>query len=485
MSSSGEGASNAGPAPAITSDPSPPVVPRAVAVDANVMARGKLWLDELRDWAGVLERIEWEVWIPEPVAWEWAEHAVDEYQQAVTTYRSAARKLRLAGFPPPNWSPETDPSVLISEYVNRITAIRNVVVVSVHPDDALRALRDQVLLRPPAERKNARDGKLGVKTGAADIASVAAIRRHAGEARGYVLLSQDGDWPLVYETNGWPVPDVYKSWPELRKQLFTVVGGTGHAPALLRFLLADGLWRAEGVFDTHAGPGGITETEVQSGIETSFRETRIQRLNAVAGLKNIQFVEDTAQLLATAFFLADIEVLRYRVESEFPRIGYATFQDVLVRGNLNFRVRDDVITDPALDGIGEVQVLRPTGYATMDSALTAVVDALRSIPGLDSLNWSDEQGGRAALSMQAGESPATVALQMEHRSDAGWTLRVVVSVEEESVFLISCVYETDARVGGGDGMLLDLPWRLVGANPATGRPEWRIAADVLASLYDR
>ena len=55
-------------------------VVRAVVLDANVMSRGRLTLDVIDEIVAVIEEreLDAEVWVPEPVVWEWAEHACSD-----------------------------------------------------------------------------------------------------------------------------------------------------------------------------------------------------------------------------------------------------------------------------------------------------------------------------------------------------------------------------------------------------------------------
>lgn len=71
---------------------------RAIVLDTNAMGGGSLNMNTLRELPKITTKFpNLEIWIPEPVMWEWASHAQQTYSNAVTTARSAARKLAQRG----------------------------------------------------------------------------------------------------------------------------------------------------------------------------------------------------------------------------------------------------------------------------------------------------------------------------------------------------------------------------------------------------
>ncbi|MEW2069115.1 hypothetical protein [Streptomyces sp. NPDC007346] len=53
---------------------------RAVVFDANAYGHARPDFDQLGRWAKRLAGMEIETWVPEPVAWEWAEHLVRDWE---------------------------------------------------------------------------------------------------------------------------------------------------------------------------------------------------------------------------------------------------------------------------------------------------------------------------------------------------------------------------------------------------------------------
>jgi hypothetical protein len=52
----------------------------ALAFDANAFPRGHLNLELLIKWSELCEKSNLELWIAEPVLWEWAEHVAENWQ---------------------------------------------------------------------------------------------------------------------------------------------------------------------------------------------------------------------------------------------------------------------------------------------------------------------------------------------------------------------------------------------------------------------
>jgi hypothetical protein len=59
--------------------------PKAVVFDTNVFGHGQLDISRLEQWADACALHDAELWIPEVVAWELAEHAVSEYVKGFET----------------------------------------------------------------------------------------------------------------------------------------------------------------------------------------------------------------------------------------------------------------------------------------------------------------------------------------------------------------------------------------------------------------
>jgi hypothetical protein len=177
-----------------------------VVVDANQLGvKGHLKLQKLRFLASALALEQRELWIPEPVLWEWAEHAAAAVGQLGAEAKAG---LELTGI-----ANRTDLSRANNELakmaMQTISAIPNVRIL--YPSDAAykAALRDQTLSVGAGKRLN------GVKKGGADTASVHAIRQYCADAAAYVAFTGDADWAEVYAWYEWDAPMFIKDQPKL------------------------------------------------------------------------------------------------------------------------------------------------------------------------------------------------------------------------------------------------------------------------------
>lgn len=104
---------------------------------------------------------------------------------------------------------KSDKALLIQKALDALSGIPNVHVL-IPPDTAWEsAVRNQVLVLGAGHRKD------GVKTGAADTASVHAIQHRQADPTQYVIHGVDSDWTDVYKAEGWGVPRFVSDFKDL------------------------------------------------------------------------------------------------------------------------------------------------------------------------------------------------------------------------------------------------------------------------------
>jgi hypothetical protein len=156
----------------------------AIVFDANVFGKGvEPRVGLVRQWAEACEEHDAELWIPEVVAWELAQRVLEAHAATAEAIRVHNNRHRKAGLT------ETPALANISETdVREALESAGAVIVDTDPDAAVAAIRDQVLQRGPAARKN------GIKTGAADSAWVRSVIGHnGGHVDGLIFVSGDRD----------------------------------------------------------------------------------------------------------------------------------------------------------------------------------------------------------------------------------------------------------------------------------------------------
>jgi hypothetical protein len=184
----------------------------AIALDANSGNRGMLDLKAIGDLVDVLndQELNVEIWIPEPVLWEWAEHAHALATNVVKEINAKSRLLERSGI-------EEVVTVGYSLTINELIAHLEEKLADFYLDasgsEAVRILelggsseaasegiRDQILQRGAGRRKN------DVKTGASDSSSWRLITAEGAERLSdVVLISKDSDVSRHFAGNVSPI----------------------------------------------------------------------------------------------------------------------------------------------------------------------------------------------------------------------------------------------------------------------------------------
>jgi rRNA-processing protein FCF1 len=143
----------------------------AVVIDTNFVGRGKFSLDVIAKFAKRLLDHRLQLIIPEFVIWEWAEHAHSDIEVLAAAVKTAGSKIDRSLFQLGECPGVPDIEVLIGEIETLLSEIENVQIEASEPQEALGALRQQVLQIGAGSKKE------GVKTGAADALLVQLAER--------------------------------------------------------------------------------------------------------------------------------------------------------------------------------------------------------------------------------------------------------------------------------------------------------------------
>jgi hypothetical protein len=231
--------------------PEPPIdaIPQEViacALDANCMPKGRLVLDHVVQLADVIDEqdLDVEIWIPEPVVWEWAEHLFDDLNRARERYTDTLDDADAAGLEVPDGAAADEMTELhsvVTGIEDALNDVDHVVVLSLstYPTAAVQGLRDQVLQLGVGRRKTDPDGK-GVKTGAADSATFRLIEHRAGlNLVRVVLISADKDARTYFEES--PGPQILKSIWSAKRSLLKLLTGSEAAHEAVKQAVAEDL----------------------------------------------------------------------------------------------------------------------------------------------------------------------------------------------------------------------------------------------------
>jgi hypothetical protein len=473
---------------------------QAVVVDTN--AYGAVGPDIIRlgALATDLNAIGVYTWIPEPVAWEWAEHLAKEWTAARNGIKTPADHLWRAGLPLLRLEPHYDDrAAFIAAFLDRLDRIPHVEVVRLTGESAVEGLKDQILQRPPAKTKS----NPAVKTGGSDSAWLRDVIAKANGAAGELLfLSEDKDIKAAYQEWEYPLP-LLSSERDIRACLFEDVPASiqdiwlvvqylvGRMPLDLR----DPATATDADAPLIGNTPGLVEILDPDPVDYHVvTAANLTQLTALAGLGPVTHKQPEPDhdgkvssdgpatrrtLMATAFFLAEAEATWiYRdVDSEEVTTHTMSRTGLLVRTRLAFEVHDQTITSARSDS--DAVVFTSSCFHENADALEELGDALTAVPELELPEdwglWKDDTEQQIRI---AGKDKVIDLFW----SYGDWgNLSLILGDEEVSVH---CEYDDDAWVGGSDGIHVNPPYYIVteGTPFATADAIWAIPAWIIARL---
>lgn len=473
---------------------------RAVVFDANAFSRGRLDIDELTFLADRLyETLGLDTWVPEPVAWEWAEHVAQDWDQVRLRRGQENKQIRKAGLESFD-SPYADREAVIAAALSRLADVPFVEIVPLTPHNALAGLRDQVLQRRPAKRKN------DTKTGASDSAWLRDVLDKAGDPSTLLIISDDRDIPAALEAWGKP-PVLIRSRQQLLPTLFTVIIDDTMAPTVLVGYLCDQLptppWA--GTFEVGPAPGLLsvvqhilTSASPMKGDLLSIDGVSIASVTEVVGIVNLTvaatslatpsaparplFGHDPSMsphtVTAVLMLLASVEAaVTYPDFAGDPRPEVVTVPDILLRAEVLFELEAGLVRK--VRAVGDVAVFGHSDQVGSDgAAFEQLHEVFASIPGLDLPDdWT------AGFDVEIEGHSVEVSIEL---TDESWSLEAYV---DDDMIELAVWYDDESieRVGYDDFVRLYPPYqvRLGATHGDVGNPIWTLGGWLLEKLYGR
>ncbi|MFI2315196.1 hypothetical protein [Streptomyces sp. CB00072] len=363
--------------------------------------------------------MEIETWVPEPVAWEWAEHLVRDWEFVNSGTRNQRRQLQSAGLEVPAPTGYASRDDVIAAVLANLAAIPDVRVISLTGRSAVEGLKDQILLRPPAKTKGGSgqrppaktkegsDRTKGIKTGASDSAWLRDVLQLAEPAETLIVTS-DKDVTAAFNAWGMPVPHL-RALSGLRSTLFDLAVDDGHArSAIIRYLTArlstdqqdQDVLDIGRVVGLQAAYSRMWEEHGDGLAASDISGASVTGLVALAGIglvrveagestdhgKGVRQNEPGASRRETAdamvFFLATGEatvVIDSAVDDH--EVTVAPINNVLVRANLTFQFVDGVVTSMSADTDSAAMLLEGA-FNESEEAEADFVLALNLVPGI-------------------------------------------------------------------------------------------------------
>lgn len=462
-------------------------------MDANAYGSARPDLRNLASLAKDLSEIGLAVWVPEPVAWEWAEHLTKDWaaaRAAVTT----ANPLRKAGLHVVvRFDSDYETEAAVAEaFLARLKATPHVEVVPLTGDSAIEGLRDQILLRSPAKPKS------GVKTGGSDSAWLRTVLAKVDRVADTLLfLSSDGDIRRAYEAWGYQ-PPLMRNLHDIRVSLFE------YLPASVedQWLIAESLVGRMPI-DLRASTTSEEDSAVIDSVvglaaalehysdDDGITAAQLTRLTALAGLGDVKRKQpepdhedpadpDARSFLADVFFLAEAEAIltvQDPVSSHAIAMGARSGSGLLVRARMTLTLRNKTLETMRSDG--EAVAFPSHRFDESEDAWQVVADALSAVPGLrlpeDWVDWPDTSDQQ----IRVADRDQTLDVYGTRYDPA--SLSVHIDGEE---ITLTCEYDETTWWGGKDGMHMEPPYYLSteSSEDAVLNPAWEVPAWIIAHL---
>lgn len=477
----------------------------AIALDTNSMPYGRLKIETLREVHRLAVRHGLEVWLPEPVLWEWQEHAERIRAEARAELRKRSTLLKAAGVVMPEVPSSDEVREQIQSAVLGLGLPLKLLPLS--GTIAEQALRDQIMCLPPGARINVRSGDEAelnpnpraqknkaerfVKTGGSDSAILRLILEAASrEARSFVIFGGDKDLARAAEAWGLPEMQSISSLVDLTGFLSDAMPTRTPLPPLDYQSAADRYELISAIRYSSLG-NLVPEQESVQGFEDWPADeppadlldltVSVLEIDEVFGLRSVASVGD-GELSARLFMLATVNISAIGSNIDKPggvesfnllQSGVLVVSPVLIR-----RQGAEIIA--VSDGAASVRAPR-THFWLPEDAFGEVVGALATCPGLEDLEFLGKFEGGVAI-VRDISAKLRVTLRMSGSAVSAWSLVVIVSNSgrENSEHTISCTYDAKSYVSGPrHGFHLYPPWRLAIGG---GDPAWLAAAWLSSEL---
>ncbi|MFH9016123.1 hypothetical protein ACH4C6_32680 [Streptomyces sp. NPDC017943] len=457
---------------------------KAVVFDANAYGQARPDLDHLGRLASRLAGIGVETWVPEPVAWEWAEHLASDWQVLKNAATAERKRLLDAGLNIPAPTNYASRDEVIAAALANLASTPNVKIIDLTGRSAIEGLKDQVLLRDPGKRKGGRapdpdkniKGVPGVKSGASDSAWIRDVLTLADPDE-IVIVSSDRDVSAAFVAWNRQVPEL-RSLSELRPTLFDFTVDDGHArSAIVRYLRerlpAQLEWNEIDIGRIVGLEAAYTRARDGDGTSLSSYGASVTNLVALAGVGTVRVETNKPSRLtptkprtgpadpgvaqkeaadATVYLLATGETtVQTLLNGGDPEVEVIPISNVLVRAHLTFQFVDGIITSMAADADATAVILEEA-FDDEESIEEALVEALNMVPGI-----ALDAG---PLEDQVVDIPGTnahVEFSTSRFGDGRWASEINLwrgGDEEhvlEGVVGLECEYDPSSWWGGRDG----------------------------------
>jgi hypothetical protein len=456
----------------------------AIVLDTNAMGDGSLNMSTLRELSKITAKLSGlEIWIPEPVMWEWASHAQQQFVEASNTARRLHRKLSQAGIDSGVKIPSDDESSKILDRViaslESLPSPFRILRLVDHPEVAAEALKDQILQAPPAKLKS------DVKTGAADSASLRLSQAEA-DSNGlvYAVVSGDGDVRKALEH--WGIDDV-AVFPNLKILREALLAFQPLELRLIKPLLqqVDKMFKNVRIGVVSLGKvdsdqDGLIEHALGSGVDFLSTDVDVEQISKILLVRSVEVDQESSYGTAEVIASANIRVTGWRMDDRGDELisDSETVYDTVLTIPVTFTV-SETIEDLHIESVTASP--NRDGYDTAAEALNELVYITEEVPGLREL--IDDEGmpplvGGRQWKAEVNGKHVTLTLEspLPKDRDRPWSLEIDVSGQKAVTFCVT----RDASSSRTDGFHYGRPVSLVSDDEPA---EFSLARFALRTIY--
>jgi hypothetical protein len=439
---------------------------KAIAIDTNAIGSGYYVHDELARLAKLADgHGAMQIWIAEPVIWEWAEHL----EQAHSAMLKDRGKAVMAGIPVPSIDPLT-----VEEAITRITKSLQSLGPCVSIVDvrhvARAALKDQVLVQGPAERIAVSTNASTVrrkKTGAADSAIYRAYHSRAlSNGDVYLLASADKDAGKAFSQWEGTAPRVVKGMKFVKQIAFALQP----APLEMVWASVDFLRENLKVFRTNLTTEEASFDDMHSeGGQVQFSTTGTPTL---VGMTLAKTDSNHLQMIATVVLLTGIQVTSGKAVPDDisapgePAIDLAgeTYESAVIHADVTFTLEDGIPQVVDIDSVSHVFATEQPGLELDESGPFELVDWLQQVPELEKAEWDEDAPGPSTkvFTVRGDE----LELRFEGNTYTGWQMTAsfrgeVITIDGETL------HDGGGYMGEFDHVRITSDYGMADRNPST------------------
>jgi hypothetical protein len=419
---------------------------RAIVLDVSAFPNGILDVKAIRAFAKLAQADEnLQVWIPEVILLESARHAYEALGVAQSELRRAGQSI--AGIPA---LPKPSLEEVVHELREQLADIETVSILGIDGNQAIEAIKDQILQRPPGKRSSS------VTTGAADSLWLRLARKASEDkSSSYAIVSEDKDVKRAYTEWRLPAPVMFKSLRDARAKLLLFETPNDD----LVILLFKWLGSQINSLPLDSLQGKLYAEIYGEDAEVANEEASAANMRTLAGMSQVEVDRRRHFVTGTAHVLADVTVSGAVKDPWEDRIEYVSSEAYACHIRIPFVVNLEEGRPSEIDvDESEAAAFGPDhGFEDAEDAFSDCIDALSCIPGLSAFEWAEAYDDERETTFRI--NGVEVVLHIDDSPYSDWAM--YVAVRDVYSPIVRCSHDPSQLIWDEDETLILGPqWRL-------------------------